>query len=280
MNRQLKLIPWTWMLFRTRTIFLGFMGNQNTTSSQATVDSAREEVGDTTPNKDILDINQEVPAVPGATSPMDEGEPSISRTQSLDVEHLISQTEQHTDSKLSRCPDGAQEPELSSIWVKRLKLSAIDSFGHGTKSSKIEDISSHEKANKFLNKIMKRTRTDSEPSMGKRCGKEPMTQDQTPMFSSKDESASMVLIKKDREITLSHSWIQHWCHNQFVMPKKKPQAMVICEPQSSKAVLNEYQMEQYPSTEAMALMGKAMSGFCRFEFRKRGSSVVWNTEGF
>jgi hypothetical protein len=30
----------------------------------------------------------------------------------------------------------------------------------------------------------------------------------------------------------------------------------------------------------MALMGKAMNGFCPCEFRKSGSSVVWNTKWF
>lgn len=91
------------------------------------------------------------------------------------------------------------------------------------------------------------------------------------------ESYSTDPAKKIQEITLSHVWVQRWFHNPSASPKKNPGAVAVSKPESSEAAL-DFQKKQFPSTAAMALMGKAMNGFCPCEYRKSGSSVVWNTK--
>lgn len=91
------------------------------------------------------------------------------------------------------------------------------------------------------------------------------------------ESYSTDPARKIQEITLSHVWVQRWFHNPSASPKKNPGAVAVSKPESSEAAL-DFQKKQFPSTAAMALMGKAMNGFCPCEFRKSGSSVVWNTK--
>ncbi|XP_034902422.1 uncharacterized protein [Populus alba] len=91
------------------------------------------------------------------------------------------------------------------------------------------------------------------------------------------ESYSTDPARKIQEITLSHVWVQRWFHNPSASPKKNPGAVAVSKPESSEAAL-DFQKKQFPSTAAMALMGKAMNGFCPCEYRKSGSSVVWNTK--
>ena len=143
------------------------------------------------------------------------------------------------------CPDDPLGPEPSSKWFKRLKMSTSDSFAHGTKSSKMGEVSSREKVNKMFNKIMNCSKTSS--------------------------------VRKSQEISLSRSWIHRWCRHRAASPNKKPDAVVLCEPQSSKATLDEHQKKQFPSIAAMALMGKAINGFHPCEFRRKGSLIVWST---
>uniref|UniRef100_A0A5B7C296 F-box protein n=1 Tax=Davidia involucrata TaxID=16924 RepID=A0A5B7C296_DAVIN len=250
-------------------------------SSQTTIASSREEVRCRGPLTGLPDINEELPALPAAASSMDNVEPSTSRTQSLDMEHLISHAEQLSNSKSSLCPDGPLRTDPGSRWIKRLKLNASDSFALGTKSSNLGEASSHEKVNKLFIKIMKGSITSSEPTLGKRHGKEVMALDPTAVLLRNGESSSVDSSKKGcRDIMLSHSWIQRWCHNRAATLQKKPEAVVVCEPQSSKVALDELQKKQFPSVAALALMGKAMNGFRPCQFQKRGSFVVWNTKNF
>jgi hypothetical protein len=240
--------------------------------SQATDASAREEMGGRLLNRELCDMNQALPAFP---SPVGCGETSTSRTQSLDAEHLLSHAEQAIIPKPNGCPDDLLGPEPSSRWVKRLKLSGSD-FAHGTKSSKMGQGSSHEKVNKFFSKFLRCGITSSEPTEGRSHGKEQM-EDQKPMLLRNDKSSSIESVKKSQCVTLSHPWIRRWCHNQTASPRKNPEAVVVREPQSSKAA--EFQKKQFPSIAAMALMGKSMCGFHPCEFRKEGSFVAWNTKG-
>ncbi|XP_061961845.1 uncharacterized protein LOC133682504 [Populus nigra] len=112
-------------------------------------------------------------------------------------------------------------------------------------ASKVEEASSHQKLNAELQRNAESYSTDPE--------------------------------RKIQEITLSHVWVQRWFHNPSASPKKNLGAVVVSKPESSEAAL-DFQKKQFPSTAAMALMGKAMNGFCPCEFRKSGSSVVWNTK--
>ncbi|XP_011037501.1 PREDICTED: uncharacterized protein LOC105134689 isoform X2 [Populus euphratica] len=100
---------------------------------------------------------------------------------------------------------------------------------------------------------------------------------QTAEFLRNAESYSTDPARKTQEITLSHVWVQRWFHNPSASPKKNPGAVAVSKPESSVAAL-DFRKKQFPSTAAMALMGKAMNGFCPCEFRKSGSSVVWNTK--
>ncbi|KAA8545991.1 hypothetical protein F0562_020558 [Nyssa sinensis] len=214
------------------------MAGQNPLS-QTTIASTREEVGCRGRITLLPDINEELPTLPAAASSMDNVEPSTSRTQSLDMEHLLSHAEQLSNSKSSLCPDDPLRTEPSSRWVKRLKLNASDSFALGTKSSNLGEASSHEKVNKLFIKIMK-------------------------VLLRNGESSSVESAKNGRDTMLSHSWIQRWCHNRPATLQKKPEAVVVCEPQSSKVVSDEFEKKQFPSIAAMALMGKAMRGFHPF----------------
>ncbi|XP_021827710.1 uncharacterized protein LOC110768183 isoform X2 [Prunus avium] len=143
-------------------------------TSRSTFPSGREEIGARLTSTKLFDINQVAPFASSA----EERETSTSKTQSLDVEHLLAHAEQPTNSKSSASPEGPQGPEPGSRWVKRLKLSASQS-AHGTKSSKLGEASSHEKVNKFSNRITKCGITSSQPAMGRFLGKEQMASDQT-----------------------------------------------------------------------------------------------------
>ena len=232
------------------------------------------------PTSVLPDMNQELPALPATASSMDDKEASPSRTQSLDVDHILAHAEEPINSKCSPYPDTFMELDPSSRWVKRLRVSVSDSFGHGTKTSKMGETSSSDKVNKIFSKIMKHNMTTSEFARGRRPGKEPMELDRTATLPRNDDSSSIDSVRKSQDITLSHSWIRRWCRNQSATPKKKPDAaVVVCEPQSSKAALDVFQEKQFPSIAAMALMGKAMTGFRPCEFKKKGSLVVWDGQG-
>nr|XP_011457736.1 PREDICTED: uncharacterized protein LOC101295868 isoform X2 [Fragaria vesca subsp. vesca] len=83
-------------------------GGQKSPTSQSAFTSAREEVRGRRPFTKLPDMNEELPELAGYASLADERETSTSRTQSLDVEHLLSHAEQPTNSKSSRSEDGPQ----------------------------------------------------------------------------------------------------------------------------------------------------------------------------
>ncbi|XP_068323501.1 uncharacterized protein [Pyrus communis] len=238
--------------------------------SRSAIASGREENGARLPYTKLPDINQELP------DSAEERETSTSRTQSLDVEHLLSHAEHPTNSKSSACPEGSQGPEPSSRWVKRLKLTASQPV-YGTKSSKMGEASSCEKVKKSSNTTIKCSMTSSQPATGRFLGKEQMVPDQTAMVLRNHESSPIDSTGKGRNITLSHPWIQRWSK---VASQKKSEAVVAFQSQCLKPTVDEFRKKQFPSIAAMALMGKAMSGFHPCEFANKGSFVVWNTKGF
>ncbi|KAG6651748.1 uncharacterized protein LOC122312464 [Carya illinoinensis] len=264
-------------------------------TSQAADASARVEMEGRPLNGVVCDLNHPVPDLSALASPMGCSETSSSRTQSLDIEQLLSDAEQPETSKPSGCqddlvglepetskPSGCQDdllgPEPSSRWAKRLKLSSPGS-AHGIKSSKMGEAPTHEEGNKFFSQILKCGITSSEPSLGRCHGKEQMELGQNAKLIRNGESSSVDSGKKSQYVTLSHPWIRRWCHNRVASPQKRPEAVVVCEPQCSKATLDGFQKKQFPSIAAMALMGKAMCGFPPCEYTKRGPFVVWNTKG-
>ncbi|XVF01083.1 hypothetical protein REPUB_Repub04eG0057000 [Reevesia pubescens] len=233
-----------------------------------TENATREEAGDKMANTEAPNMNER-PALPAAANSINDGGTSTSRTHSLDAEHLFCHAEQPSISTTTAYPDGPLGPEPSSRWVKRLKLSNSDPFAHGTKSSKIGEVY-HEKVNKIFSKT-------SSDMVGRSHVREHLALDQTPMLLKNGDSTSSASVRKSQEISLSHSWIQRWCCHRAMSPNKKPEAVVLCKPQSSKATLDELQKKQFPSIAAMALMGKAINSFHPCEFRRRGSLILWST---
>ncbi|KAJ6346018.1 hypothetical protein OIU78_008630 [Salix suchowensis] len=252
---------------------------QKSPASQAGLTPVRQETNCRQMNTELPDIKQELPVLTGVAMSPDDMEASTSRTQSLDVECFLPRPEHSINSKSSDCHDAPSRLDPYSRWVKRLKPSASDSFGYGTKSLKVEEASSHRKINKLFSKTPRHRKNISEPKKSKSCGTEQAVTDQTAESPRNAESISTDLARKSQEITLSHAWVRRWCHNPSASPKKKPEAVVVSEPECSEATL-DLQKKQFPSIAAMALMGKAMNGFRSCEFRKQGSSVVWNTRGF
>lgn len=227
-------------------------------------------------NTELPDINLELPALPSA----DNVDPSSSRTQSLDMETLLAHAEQLGHSESDRCLGSSAKPEPSDRWIKRLRLSAPESSTLGTKSCNIGEGSSHEIKNLSLGKILKGNMVDSEPTVSKLHGKELMVVDKATTSVRYGESTSMDTTKKGTDSLTSLSWIRRWCRNPSATPQKKPETVMVCEPQSSNSAFEDLEERQFPSIAAMALMGKAMKGFQPCEFQKRGSFVVWNTRGF
>ncbi|XP_034927589.1 uncharacterized protein [Populus alba] len=252
---------------------------QKSPPSQAGVPPVRQETKGTQMNTELPDIKQELPVLPGVARSPDDMETSTSRTQSLDVECFLPHPEHSTNSKSSDCHNAPSRLDPYSRWVKRLKPSASDSFGYGTKSSEVEEASSRRKFSKLISKMPRHRKSISEPKKSKSCGKEQAVTDQTAESPRNAKSYSTDSARKSQEITLSHAWVQRWCHKPSACPKKKPKAVVVSEPECSVATL-DFQNKQFASIAAMALMGKAMNGFRPCEFRKRGSSVIWNTRGF
>ncbi|TYH37315.1 hypothetical protein ES332_D12G031600v1 [Gossypium tomentosum] len=234
------------------------------------------EAGNEMVNGESPDMNERLPALPAAANSIDDGGTSTSRTQSLDADHLLFHAEQPSNSNATACPDGPLEPDPSSRWVKRLKLSTSHPFASGTKISKMGEVSSRVKMNK-ISKIMNCSKTSSEPTVGRSHVRSKLALDQHPVLLKSGESSSSGSGRKSQEISLSRTWIHRWCRHIASPPNKKPDAALLCEPQSSKATSDELQEKQFPSLAAMALMGKAMNGFHPCEFRRKGSLIVWNT---
>lgn len=252
-------------------ILQNIKGVHNSSLSK-TENATGEEAGNKMVNTELPDMNQGLLAFPVVANSIDDGGTSTTRTQSLDAEHLLCHAaEQPSNSNTAACPDVPLEPELSSRWVKRLKLSTSDPFADGNKTSKIGEVLSHEKVNKIFCK------TGSEPTAGRSHARPEPACKRTAMLLKNSDSSTSDSVRKSQEISLSRSWIHRWCRHRAVTPNKKPDAVVLCEPQSSKATSDELQKKQFPSIAAMALMGKAIGSFHPCEFSRRGSLIVWKT---
>ncbi|XP_021904595.1 uncharacterized protein LOC110819644 isoform X1 [Carica papaya] len=251
-------------------------GGKNPSTSLAAIASAREDAGSGVPNTELTTSSQELLAIPGRESSADDKETSTSRTQSLDVEHLLSNAEQPTNNKPGSSLHGCVEDELGSRWVKRLRRSVSDSFGHGTKILKMGQTCSVGKLQKDPSKSWNHNVINSEPKQAEYAKADVL--DQPATFLKDSEACLPGGKEKNEEITFSHPWIRRWCHKKAVSPEEKSEG--VCEPQSSKEILGEFEKKQFPSIAAMALVGKAMNGLSPCEIRKSGSVIIWNTKGF
>lgn len=230
-------------------------------------------------NTGLPDMNEVAEASDGSAN---EGEPSTSRTQSLDMECLVSNND--CPSKIKSMASHVVQPraELGSRWVKRLKLSSSCTkyAALGTKSSAMEDASSYEKLRKLSRNLFNRSvgPTNSEPPMDTHLRNttesyKNIAEDSNQ--SNRGKGSVTDSLKEDRNALLSHSWIKRWRHAQNTSSKNKTVPTESSE--TPKASHDHFEKKTFPSIAAMALMGKAMNGFRPCEFTKKGSFIVWNT---
>ncbi|KAJ4849906.1 hypothetical protein Tsubulata_037142 [Turnera subulata] len=251
-------------------------GSKSVPTSEASIPSNKEETGGKL-KTELPDINQDLPLHQDAPNSEGDQDTSTSRTQSLDVDHFLTHAEHPTNLRSITSPDVTFRVDPCSSWVKRLKPSDPNSFCYGTEMSRMEEAPSHEKVNKFFSKMLECKRNSSETKMVKSRGQEPILANETTELTRNPGSSSSSSERRSEDVTLTHAWIQRWCHNQSAFQKGKLESAVACGPSSSKGV-QVVQKKQFPSIAAMALMGKAMTGFHPCKFRKKGSSVVWNAK--
>lgn len=232
--------------------------------------SSKRDTGYEQCSSELPGMNFEFPALLASRKMLDNGEPSTSRTESLDMKTLIANAE-HSESEHCLCSSSKNEP--SYVWAKRLKLSASDPFT-GTKSPSLSP--SKKKSNLVLARNQEGSMINSEPTLGGNHDMELMVLDKTTALPRQSESLFAESSKSKGDSFLSHSWIQRWRHDPAANSKQKLEPVVFCEPQSSKLELEDIQKKQLPSIAAMAMMGKAMRGIQPCQFRKKGSLVMWN----
>ncbi|KAI3804951.1 hypothetical protein L1987_26863 [Smallanthus sonchifolius] len=203
--------------------------------------------------KELPDINLEVSAQPAASSSTKKAEPGTSRTQSLDMNTPHFNLDQKTNSNSNECSNSNSGSDPGSRWIKRLKLSETPSHG---------------RLSQFFTAV-RVLEGKPEPVLDKHHGKMPV--------SLTGDSCSVETKRESKEITLSHSWIQRWSHKQN---QKNPESAGTFQLDNTKSEMEEFQKKQFPSIAAMALMGKAMTGFRQFKLQKKESFVVWNTKTF
>ncbi|KAJ9551800.1 LOW QUALITY PROTEIN: hypothetical protein OSB04_015845 [Centaurea solstitialis] len=233
---------------------------------------------------ELPDINLDLSVLPAAS--ISKPEPCSSRTQSLDMNTL--QFNHSSNSKSDECSDSNLGSDPGIRWIKRLKLSTSSSLAPG-KTPKMAESSSNGKLNEHKPEpaLDICNVKDSVSLKGKRLHKESgfqigecSTKEQHPSTVSfgKGDSSSLETKREIKDITLSHSWIQRWSHNQN---QKNQKTVEVCKAENgSKPATEEFEKKQFPSIAAMALMGKAMTGFQQCKFQKKESCVVWNTKSF
>ncbi|OVA18757.1 hypothetical protein BVC80_1831g326 [Macleaya cordata] len=252
------------------------MLGQNPAKLQETLSSSRKTIGKRKTETNLFDLNQKPPSFLTSAKSMENMDLSTSMTESFDGEHSLSHVVQLENFNSNLKQDSQMGLDPSGRRVKHLKLTASDSVGHGTKNLRTEEASSVEKVSVLSNKSMDYSRTGKEqPVSGKHLGKEHVDLGKTIMLSNRG-SSSMESVKERLDRTMSNSWIRRWCHNNTAAPFIKPSAPADCK-SKSKETLHEFQTKQLPSIAAMALMGKAMTGFQECEFTDKGSYVVWNS---
>ncbi|KAK4752102.1 hypothetical protein SAY87_020900 [Trapa incisa] len=205
-----------------------------------------------------------------ASSSSDDKELSMSKTQSMDMAHLLRDSNGQMATKL-KSRSTHNEPDPSTRWMKRLKISGSESWlGCGTKSLKMDEAtSSPDKFNPFSRNTLKRTMSGSEPLVSNK--------------SSDNKHISMnKFMRNSREELISCPWIRRWCRHDPVARNKsegsEAAAFVPCEPQSLNTFLEELQTKRrFPSIAAMALMGKGMNAIRPCEIKKRDTFTYWNT---
>lgn len=223
------------------------------------------------PITELHDMNLDLRPLPATITSSENGDPPSSRTQSLEMDILLIHAKQPKHLS-SPSLDDSPAANPGNRCVKRVKLSSSHSAAQSTKSSSKDETSFQEKLNDHFGSIRGSVVISSEkPTFRKPQGK--------------DQYFSVNASEKDLELLLSHSWIQRWQHKgssrtkNKSTTKNKSNTTMFCDPQSSNLTLIKgLQNEQLPSIAAMALMGRAMSGFQPCKLQKRGSLTLWNAK--
>ncbi|XP_008460952.2 uncharacterized protein LOC103499684 isoform X2 [Cucumis melo] len=244
----------------------GLRSSKSPLLSVSAASSDRKQIEDQLPKKRLLDINEKPPNRSTSVSLMENEESSTSKTQTLDVEHLLPNAEQPRFSNSNVPPEDYSKRERDNEWVKRLRPCASESV-HDTKSTKKEEDSPSDKANRLFSK-MKCSSTSSDRSRGPLRGQEQLAITQATTIVKDSRSTN-------REMILSSPWIRRLCHNRPAPCARNLETAVVHKSQDSKPTLHQ----AFPSIAAMALMGKTVTGLPPCEFIRRGSSLVWNNEG-
>ncbi|KAL7585902.1 hypothetical protein Lser_V15G45743 [Lactuca serriola] len=200
---------------------------------------------------ELPDINLEISSLPASSSSTEKekekekekSDPCTSRTQSLDIN--LGHTTNSNSNSCGHTTNHGSEP--GSRWIKRLKL---------TGSSLLPKTSPE---NKLFTKVKV-----GPPS-------------ETAIAESSDRHNNNNNNNNKEVVGLSNAWIQRWSSNQG---QKSPVVERIEKGDCKVGPPEEDEKKQFPSIAAMALMGKAMSGFQQCKFQKRESFMVWNTKGF
>ncbi|MQL92499.1 hypothetical protein Taro_025122 [Colocasia esculenta] len=195
---------------------------------------------------------------------------SISKTDTIDISSDVGKPESSGSGHQPEDPVGT---DVSSRWVKRLKVNSDSGvIGTGGKN-KMEDAITTQRVDKLFSRVMNYTRSSSF-TMAK-CLQERQQFQKTKLLLRNGESP----IEPSKE---SHPWIQRWCQKvvETGCPRTRKAIEVLYEPENAKQLPENLEGKLFPSLAAMALMGKAFNNFRPCEFRRRGSSLVWNTEGF
>ncbi|ONK68334.1 uncharacterized protein A4U43_C05F10340 [Asparagus officinalis] len=162
-----------------------------------------------------------------------------------------------TGSLLGKPSNPPTEPNWK--WVKRLRSNSLDPVSQCSKRLKKGDASSGGKMQNLLGGAVTYNKSISDLPECRQL-------DKTTFFPKNGECSP-----SDSKVI---PWIRRWCRNSKATASSMP---VICEPENSKVLPEKLEAKQIPSLAAMALMGKQVTNFRPCEFRKRGSSVVWNT---
>ncbi|CAA6665247.1 unnamed protein product [Spirodela intermedia] len=141
-------------------------------------------------------------------------------------------------------PDADQEER--SRWVKRLKV--VRSGGHSGASAL-----AGRREQRLCSRVMNYSR--SNPFTLAKCLREQRQFQKTMLLLRSSDSLAAPPVD-------SHPWIRRWSRKSRLTPPPPGQEVERVEPLA-----------------AMALMGKAINNFRPCKFQRRGSSLVWNTEG-
>ncbi|CAI0437980.1 unnamed protein product [Linum tenue] len=251
-------------------------GRKSPISQDPMIASVSQEIRARALETQLPDINEEfhvLPDVPGTADGTKQSSTSI--TQSLDGDCWPPHADNPTNWKSSALPDPVgQDP--CSRWVKRLKPSAPDLVACDLGEA------SHKKVSRVFSKMLKCGQASSEPNTISKPHCKDIGGNDCRTESVKNTEPSLANGKgKTLDAIHSHPWIRRWCRDPITSVARKPDCVMASESRAAKwGAADDLPRKQFPSIAAMALMGKAMTGFRPCEFRKRGCLILWSNKGY